>query len=163
MMTARSRRPTKPPPHFSREGVFAGPFGESLETIREPADHTLKPTWTSTCNSKPTPGCFRPRPANCRPACVSTPWFEIRRPSFSPSKPDAPRTMCRGSRHWPAPSGPPSKPARSTTTPPGNVPGVTTRNLAALGAPSLKVQSRDTGRHGQGSSGCFYPVEANRG
>jgi hypothetical protein len=34
MMTERSRRPTKPPPHFSREDVFAGPFGESLETIR---------------------------------------------------------------------------------------------------------------------------------
>jgi hypothetical protein len=34
MMTERSRRPTKPPPHFSREGVLAGPFGESLETVR---------------------------------------------------------------------------------------------------------------------------------
>jgi hypothetical protein len=34
MMTERSGKPTKPPPHFSREGVFAGPFGESLETIR---------------------------------------------------------------------------------------------------------------------------------
>ncbi len=34
MMNKRSGRPTKPPPHFSREGVFAGPFGESLETVR---------------------------------------------------------------------------------------------------------------------------------
>jgi len=34
MMTERSRRPPRPPPLFSLEGVFAGPFGESLETVR---------------------------------------------------------------------------------------------------------------------------------